>query len=155
MAENQIGLSKYELRCMSTAGCEGAFSHHERSKFLDAKTITALERIEQEHVLRVAGIANLETCPFCPFAAEYPPVEVNKEFWCQNPECEAVSCRLCRMDTHIPKTCEEAKRDNGPSARLTIEEAMSLAMIRKCNKCEHNAPRAPFLRLRTDCGPAV
>ncbi|CAK7199689.1 hypothetical protein SEUCBS139899_002372 [Sporothrix eucalyptigena] len=135
MAENQIGLSKYTLACMSMDGCKAGFSYDQRGLFLDQKTTVALERIEQEHVLREAGIENLETCPYCPFAAEYPPVEINKEFVCQNPECEAVTCRLCRKDTHIPKTCAEVERENGPSARLTIEEAMSAAMIRNCNKC--------------------
>ncbi len=136
MAENQIGLYKYALACMSIDGCLAGFSQDQRCIFLDKKTTIALERIEQEHMLRAAGIENLETCPFCPFAAEYPPVEVNKEFTCQNPDCEAVSCRLCRKGTHIPKTCEEVERENGPSARLTIEEAMSAAMIRNCNQCE-------------------
>ena len=138
MAETQIGLSKYTLECMSMDGCKAGFSYDQRCEFLDQKTTVALERIEQEHVLRMAGIENLETCPFCPFAAEYPPVEVNKEFLCHNPECEAVSCRLCRKESHIPKTCAEAERDNGPSVRLTIEEAMSAAMIRSCNKCKQN-----------------
>ncbi|OAA57067.1 ring finger protein [Niveomyces insectorum RCEF 264] len=140
-AETQIGLSKYTLSCMSMDSCKAGFSYEEQNLFLDAKTRVALERIEQEHILRVAGIENLETCPFCPYAAEYPPVEVNKEFRCRNPDCEEVSCRLCRKETHIPKTCEEVERENGPSARLTIEEAMSLALIRKCNKCN-----TPFIK---------
>ncbi|CAK7222439.1 hypothetical protein SBRCBS47491_004864 [Sporothrix bragantina] len=135
MAETQIGLSKYTLECMSMDSCKASFSYEQRGQFLDQKTTVALERIEQEHVLRIAGIENLETCPFCPFAAEYVPVEENKEFVCHNPECEAVSCRLCRKETHIPKTCAEVERENGPSVRLTIEEAMSAAMIRNCNKC--------------------
>jgi len=87
-------------------------------------------------MLRLAGIENLETCPFCPYAAEYPPVEVDKEFRCQNPECDEISCRLCRKPTHIPKSCAEAEMENGHSARRAIEEAMSSAMIRKCNKCK-------------------
>jgi TRIAD3 protein (E3 ubiquitin-protein ligase RNF216) len=95
----------------------------------------ALELIEQEEVLRLAGIENLESCPFCPYAAEYPPVEENKEFRCENPDCLLISCRLCRQETHIPKACEEAARERGHSARRVIEEAMSAALIRKCNKC--------------------
>ncbi|EFX06015.1 ring finger protein [Grosmannia clavigera kw1407] len=141
MAENQIGLSKYSLACMSTDGCKSGFSRDQQKLFLDEKTRIALERIEQEHILRIAGIENLETCPFCPFAAEYPPAEINKEFQCQNPTCEEVSCRLCRKATHIPKTCAEAERESGPSARLTIEEAMSAALIRSCNMC-----RTPFIK---------
>lgn len=36
---------------------------------------------------------------------------------------------------HVPLTCEEAVREHGFSARRTIKEAMSAAMIRRCNKC--------------------
>lgn len=135
-AETQIGLSKFELNCMSMDGCTAGFSRHQRDIFLDEKTSVALDRIEQEAALRLAGIENLETCPFCPYAAEYPPVEFDKEFRCERPDCEVVSCRLCRKETHIPKTCEEAALEAGHSSRRAIEEAMSAAMIRKCNKCE-------------------
>ncbi|RAL61140.1 hypothetical protein DID88_010479 [Monilinia fructigena] len=134
-AENEIGNSKYELNCMSTDGCEAGFSLEQRNQFLDEPTIIALERNEAEAVLRMAGIENLASCPFCPYAAEYPPVEVNREFRCQAPDCEKVSCRLCKLESHIPKSCEENARENGLSARRQIEEAMSAAMIRKCNKC--------------------
>lgn len=136
MAENEIGLSKYELVCMSMDGCDAGFSNDQRELFLDKNSAIALERIEQEAMLRLAGIDNLETCPFCPFAAEYPPVEIDKEFRCQNPECEYVSCRLCRQETHIPKSCAEVRLENGHSARREIEEAMSAALIRTCNKCK-------------------
>jgi len=135
MAENEIGLSKYHLACMSMDGCEAGFDKDQRDLFLDEKLSVALDRIEKEAVLRLAGIENLETCPNCPYAAEYPPIEVNKEFRCENPECGKVTCRHCRLDTHIPKSCEEAAREVGHSARRVIEEAMSAAMIRKCNKC--------------------
>jgi TRIAD3 protein (E3 ubiquitin-protein ligase RNF216) len=135
-AETQIGLSKFELNCMSMDGCIAGFSKDQQDIFLNEKTAIALERIEQEAALRLAGIENLETCPFCPYAAEYPPVEFDKEFRCERPDCEVVSCRLCRKETHIPKTCEEVALETGHSGRRAIEEAMSAALIRKCNKCE-------------------
>lgn len=141
MAETEVGLSKYHLACMSMDGCTGDFSQDQREIFLTKNLAVALERIEQEAILRMAGIENLETCPFCPYAAEYPPVKENKEFKCDNPECEVVSCRLCRQVTHIPKTCEEVAREAGHSARRQIEEAMSKAMIRTCNKCN-----TPFIK---------
>ncbi|KAH9883625.1 hypothetical protein F4778DRAFT_775109 [Xylariomycetidae sp. FL2044] len=140
-AEAQIGLSKYELTCMSVDGCTAGFSHAQRELFLDKKLSTALCRIEQEAVLREAGIENLETCPFCPYAAEYPTIDVNKEFRCEDPDCGRVSCRLCRKDTHIPKTCAEAAADEGIDARHILEEAMSAALIRTCNKCKN-----PFIK---------
>lgn len=120
---------------MSMDGCSSGFDREQRDLFLDDKLIAALERIEQEASLRLAGIENLTHCPFCDFQAECPPVEVDKEFRCQNPGCEIISCRLCKDETHIPKSCEEAIRENGFSARRVIEEAMSAALIRKCNKC--------------------
>jgi TRIAD3 protein (E3 ubiquitin-protein ligase RNF216) len=135
-AEAQIGMAKYELTCMSMDGCLAGFSRAQRALFLDKKLTTALDRIEQEAVLRMAGIENLETCPFCPYAAEYPPVKVDKEFRCDSPQCQQVSCRLCRKATHIPRTCAEADADRGLDARHVLEEAMSEALIRRCNNCE-------------------
>ncbi|RYP21682.1 hypothetical protein DL765_002143 [Monosporascus sp. GIB2] len=140
-AETQVGYSKYELKCMSMDGCSGGFSYTQRKRFLDKALRTALDRIEQEAVLREAGIESLETCPFCPYAAEYPPVDEDKEFRCEMPGCRRVSCRLCRKETHIPKSCAEVAREEGLTARREIEEAMSEALIRKCNKC-----RNPFVK---------
>ena len=136
LAETQIGLSRSDLTCMSSAGCTAGFARDQQKLFLDQKLLVALERIDIEASLRMAGIENLETCPFCPYAAEYPPVSENKEFSCENEECCTVSCRLCREESHIPMTCEEAARENGHSARQIIEEAMSAALIRRCNKCK-------------------
>lgn len=144
MAEHVVGASKYHLACMSMDGCDATFSRAQRELFLDDNLTTALELIEQEAVLRMAGIENLATCPFCNYAAEYPPVEENKEFRCEKSDCGLVSCRLCRKETHVPKTCDEAARERGVSARRTIEEAMSAALIRKCNKCKNPPlPRIP------------
>lgn len=121
-------------------GC-GIRANDTRSQFLDEMTKIALERCEQEANLRMAGIENLASCPFCPYAAEYPPVEIDKEFRCQAPDCEKISCRLCKLESHIPKSCEEHAKENGLSIRRQIEEAMSAALIRKCNKCS-----APFVK---------
>lgn len=128
--------------------CPGSFLAAERKSYLDGKTISALDRLEQDAVLREANIENLASCPFCPYAAECPPPEEDKEFRCQNPHCRVVSCRLCNKETHIPKTCAEAVADNRDSARHQIEEAMSEAMIRKCNKCE--SPSFSHRRINMD-----
>jgi len=134
-AETEIGNSKYKIKCMSMDGCNAGFSRHMKAQFLDEKLSIALDRNEQEEMLRLAGIENLASCPFCPFAAEYPPVEQDREFRCQAPDCERISCRLCNLESHIPKTCEESAKENGLSVRRQIEEAMSAAIIRTCNKC--------------------
>jgi len=140
-AETEIGNSKYKIKCMSMDGCHAGFSRDMKSQFLDEKTSVALDRNEQEEMLRMAGIENLASCPFCPFAAEYPPAEQDRLFRCQAPDCEKVSCRLCKLESHIPKTCEENAKENGLSIRRQIEEAMSAALIRRCNKCN-----TPFVK---------
>ncbi|KAF4981330.1 hypothetical protein FZEAL_2863 [Fusarium zealandicum] len=140
-AETQIGLSKYELECMSTEGCQAGFCLSERQKFLDEKLTSALDRIEQEAVLRMAGLKDLATCPFCPYAAEYPPIKDNREFTCLAPHCGIVSCRLCSAESHIPKSCEEVAREKGIDMRREVEEAMTAALIRICNKCQ-----TPFIK---------
>lgn len=106
-----------------------------RDQFLDEKTQIALERNLLEANLRMAGIEDLASCPFCPNAAQYPPIEVDKEFRCDAEDCRKTSCRLCKLETHIPKSCEENSKEMGLSVRRQIEEAMSEALIRKCNKC--------------------
>ncbi|KAK2779673.1 ring finger domain-containing protein [Colletotrichum kahawae] len=134
-AETAIGLARFQLNCMSMDGCSHDFSHSQRAIFLNDKLQAALDRIEFEAALQAQGFENLSACPFCPYAADCPPIEEDKEFRCANPECEIVSCRLCKEETHVPRTCEEAAADNGISERRKIEEAMSSALIRKCNKC--------------------
>lgn len=131
-----IGQSRYQLQCLSLDGCSAGFSPGERSRFLDEGLATALDRIEQDAMLRSANIDGLVTCPFCVFAAICGPVEESREFPCQNPDCAVVSCRLCKSESHVPLSCEEAAQKVGISARHQIEEAMSAALIRKCNKCK-------------------
>lgn len=92
--------------------------------------------IEQETVLRLADIENLVSCPFCNYAVEGLPIEVDKELRCLNPDCGIVSCRHCLWESHIPKSCSENLREQGLDARREVEEAMTAALVRKCNKCE-------------------
>lgn len=133
-----IGQQKCELRCLSMDNCDGGFSVEQRNLFLDEGMKKALDLIEQDQAL--ANIPDLARCPFCPYAEEYPPVEENRVFICKNPGCEKSSCRLCQKESHVPQTCEEAAREQGESARHILEEAMSEALIRKCNKCKSTVP---------------
>ncbi|OCK85963.1 hypothetical protein K432DRAFT_438909 [Lepidopterella palustris CBS 459.81] len=143
--ESQMGQSKCRPLCMSTDSCDAEFTNELLKALLDEKIFVRLELMQQQEDIRAAGIQNLEDCPFCDFKAECPPVEVDKEFRCQKPDCKIVSCRLCRLETHIPQTCEEFAKENKLHVRHTVEEAMTKALIRNCNKCKN-----PFVK-ETGC----
>ncbi|SLM40238.1 hypothetical protein LPUS_10983 [Lasallia pustulata] len=135
-AASELGKQKWKLSCMDGSGCEAEFDRAQKLRFLDEKTFQTFERLEQQAAIKQAEMEGLASCPFCDFAAICPPVKVDREFRCRNPECEKVSCRLCEAESHIPLTCEEFKKENGVSERHAVEEAMTAALIRECPKCK-------------------
>lgn len=139
--EVDIGQSRCRPKCMDVSGCSGGFDRVQLLHFLELKTFEALERMQQQEDIRLAGLDDLEECPFCDFKAICPPVDVDREFRCGNPECTKVSCRLCRRETHIPQSCEEFAKENKLTVRHAVEEAMTQALVRSCNKC-----KTPFIK---------
>ena len=134
-ADTEIGNQRYKLNCLDDSGCTAEYSRKERQRALNAKSFDTLERLQQQAELKLANMAGLENCPFCDFAAICPPVKVDKEFRCRNPECEKTSCRLCRKDSHIPMSCKEYKESFGVDERHAVEEAMTKALLKACPKC--------------------
>ena len=135
-ADAEVGQSRYKITCMDGSGCKAEFSNEQKERFLDDKTRETLARLQQQAELREAGLEDLEQCPFCDYAAIYPPVKVNRVFRCANPECEKASCRLCKAADHLPRTCEEQKKEDGVSERHLLEEAMTKAILKACPKCK-------------------
>lgn len=131
----EIGALKCRPKCMDQSGCKDGFPRSLLMQVLDSKTFEKLEQMQQEEDIRLADIGDVESCPFCPFKAVMLPVEVDREFRCGNRDCEKASCRLCKEPSHLPKTCEEIKKDKKIDARHILEEAMTDKLIRKCNKC--------------------
>ncbi|RDK39789.1 hypothetical protein M752DRAFT_52577 [Aspergillus phoenicis ATCC 13157] len=134
-AETQVGLMKYQVQCVDTSGCQANFSRARLQEALGEGLMGKLDNLQQQDEIQQAGLIGLEACPFCEYKAIYPPVEEDREFVCKNPECEMVSCRLCQQESHIPRTCAEAKKEKGIPERHLVEEAMSKALIRPCPKC--------------------
>ncbi|KAG5292198.1 E3 ubiquitin-protein ligase RNF216 [Histoplasma ohiense] len=130
-AKTQIGVMKYEVNCMDTSGCGAGFDRQILAEVLGKSLMNKLEQLQQRDEIAKAELEGLHDCPFCDFKAICPPVEVDREFHCQNPECKKVSCRRCGLASHIPKTCEQANDKKTP-ARQKVEEAMSEALIRTC-----------------------
>ncbi|EME40892.1 hypothetical protein DOTSEDRAFT_74447 [Dothistroma septosporum NZE10] len=131
---SEVGQSRCRVLC--TAGCGAGFARAQLQLLSDKSLFDRLEQLQQEKEIRDAGLDNLEECPFCEYKAILPPVEEDFEFRCANPECEKVSCRRCKAVSHIPLSCEEHAKDNKLNTRHKIEEAMTAALIRSCNKCK-------------------
>jgi TRIAD3 protein (E3 ubiquitin-protein ligase RNF216) len=139
--ETEMGNLKCRPLCFASIECKAAFSRAQLQQILGERSFDRLEHMQQQQDIAAAGLDFLSECPFCDFKAECLPVEVDKEFRCQNTKCGKTSCRLCNKETHIPLSCEEANEDGKLTKRHVVEEAMSAALIRKCNKCQH-----PFIK---------
>lgn len=132
--KTEIGDSRCRVLC--TAGCGSGFEPAQLNLISDKKILQKLADLQQEKDIRDANLEDLEECPFCDYKAIMPPIEVNFEFQCANVECEKVSCRRCKAASHIPISCEQYAKDKKANSRHTIEEAMTAALIRSCNKCK-------------------
>lgn len=132
--KSEVGDSRCSVLC--TAGCGSGFAHAQLHRLADKQLLSKLEQLQQEKDIREAGLDDLEECPFCDFKMVVPPLEEDFEFRCMNSLCEKTSCRRCRSISHVPQSCEEYAKDNKLSTRHKIEEAMTAAMIRSCNKCK-------------------
>lgn len=139
--ETEMGHMKCRPICFADMECKGAFSRAQLQQILGEQSFDRLEHMQQQQDIAAAGLDFLSECPFCDFKAECLPVEVDKEFRCLNTKCGKTSCRLCNKETHIPLNCEEANKDGKLTKRHVVEEAMTAALIRKCNKCRH-----PFIK---------
>ena len=136
LAESQIGAMKHEMTCMDGSGCKAILSIDGVGRAVATKVVDKLAFYQQQAEISAAGIEGLEQCPHCEYKAICDPIEEDSIFMCQNPDCGKNSCRKCSEASHLPKTCEEAKKDKGLSARHLVEEARSEAMMRKCPKCK-------------------
>lgn len=136
LAENQIGMRRHEMKCMDESGCKEALDLDGIGKAVPIKTFDRLQFNQQQAEIKAANIEGLEQCPLCDFQAICDPPEIDPIFSCQNPDCFKVTCRLCHEISHLPKTCEEVKKDRGLSVRHKVEEARSQAMIRTCPSCQ-------------------
>jgi hypothetical protein len=134
-AKEQIGTLKHEMNCMDISGCAAGLSREALAQALPVTISDKLAEIQQLAEIKAAGLDGLEQCPFCEYQAVCPPIETDTIFECLNPACEKVSCRRCNEESHVPRSCEEAKKDKGLSARHAVEEARSEAMMRTCPKC--------------------
>ncbi|PIA88930.1 E3 ubiquitin-protein ligase [Cercospora beticola] len=137
--KSEVGQSRCGVMC--TAGCGSGYPHAQLHLLEDKQLLEKLEQLQQEKDIRDAELDDLSECPFCDYKAILPSIEEDFEFRCLNPDCEKVSCRRCKAASHIPISCEEHAKDHKLNSRHKIEEAMTAALVRKCNKCSK-----PFIK---------
>ncbi|KAK5939396.1 hypothetical protein PMZ80_008700 [Knufia obscura] len=156
LANSQIGLAKHEMKCMDGSGCQEKLDMDGVGKAVPIKTFDRLLFNEQQNEIAAANIEGLEQCPFCDFKAICEPIEEDPVFSCQNPDCFRVTCRKCHENSHLPKTCEEIKKDRGLDARHKIEEARSEAMMRPCPQCKKMLIKSEGCnKVRCTCGAII
>ncbi|KAK4940841.1 hypothetical protein LTR10_019113 [Elasticomyces elasticus] len=136
LADNQVGMLKYEMRCMDGSGCTAELSNEAVGKAIPILTFDRLALNKQQAEVRLAGIEGLEKCKWCDYQAVCDNVDKDPVFYCLNPECKRATCRKCEMDSHLPKTCEQNQQDNDLHGLHTVEEARSDAIMRSCPKCK-------------------
>lgn len=122
---------KYEFTCCHS-DCDAKFSKEVLESVLDKNVFEKLEKKITLSEIDKASLPNLESCPFCDYKVIIDnPYE--KLFNCLDPDCMKVSCRKCKEPDHLPKDCEEAKKD--VDVRTWIENKINEAMIRTCHQC--------------------
>ncbi|RAH87749.1 hypothetical protein BO86DRAFT_10298 [Aspergillus japonicus CBS 114.51] len=135
-AETQVGMMRYKLQCFDGSGCQAKFDRYGLERALGAKLMQKLDALQQQDEIGQAGLEGLESCPFCDFQGICAPADEDREFRCRNPDCEVVSCRLCKEKSHLPSSCDEARKDKQLPYRHRVEEALSEALIRPCPTCK-------------------
>ena len=122
------------LTCMGE-DCDRPFPYSQLEKCLTKSEIEKYQGRLQEDCLAKAKIPNLQQCPFCEFAAIIP--EQEKVLVCMNPVCLKESCKECKEEwkDHFGLKCNEIEKKPQTNLRVSYEERMTMAKIRKCTKC--------------------
>lgn len=173
-AENQLfgqgnlGIDKatkqpaLELKCFYGGGggggdgCSSGFQRELLEKSLPARTLKKYDDVQCQISVGKAGLDDLCSCPKCDFQAALPPNE--KVFRCPVASCGFESCRDCGEAAHVPLRCEEVEKEVETKGRLTVEEAITEAKIRRCPnpKCRQVFIKSDGCnKVRCGCGKSV
>ncbi|KAB0794949.1 hypothetical protein PPYR_11788 [Photinus pyralis] len=131
-AEIAFGDGKLDFPCLGD--CESHFTLPVLQDVINPKMFSVIASKKQVEEVKAAGIEDLETCPFCDFAAI--PARDDKLFRCLNPQCMKESCRMCKEPSHVPLRCDEVEKDEDVKDRTYIENKMTEGLLRTCYKCD-------------------
>ncbi|XP_041085699.1 E3 ubiquitin-protein ligase RNF216-like [Polyodon spathula] len=132
--EAVFGAGRSELSCMDGT-CQCSFPTSELEKVLPENVLCKYyERLAEEAVAATCA-DELVRCPFCSF-----PALLDKEvflFSCPNARCRKESCRKCHIlwKDHMDMTCDQVAEKDEIRIRVSFEEKMTAARVRKCHQC--------------------
>lgn len=87
---------RHVVRCMDTFGCQQEFPRREVLRFLDKKTLAALDKIQLEASLPKAGVNTfVSICPYCEYVVICGTIEEMTELNCINPACKEPGAHPC------------------------------------------------------------
>jgi TRIAD3 protein (E3 ubiquitin-protein ligase RNF216) len=137
-----------EVKCFHGDDCPSGFDDAFLEKASLSKVLGKLYEVQGQVNIEQAGLANVCRCPQCGFRAVLDTAQ--KVFSGPVHSCRFVSCRYCGEDSHCPLPCEQAKKQI--DGRLTVEEAMSEAIIRKCPTCSQQFVKLVGGCISVSCG---
>ena len=162
-SQGNIGIDKVtklpalELKCFYSGNegdCVAGFDRYSLEKALPKSTLEKYEELQVQVSIEKAGLNDLCTCPKCGFQAVLPTEQ--RVFACPVDDCQFESCRECGEASHIPLRCEEVEKESETKGRLTVEEAITAAKIRKCPKCKKGFVKSDGCnKIRCACGEYV
>ena len=142
--ENELGLQRTVIKC-GGLDCRAMLPKKDIAALLDTKLVQRWDILVAQKTVDRLQIQDMTKCPFCEFQCILPPASQQPLFVCQSGQggCGKVSCRLCDKEEHPLRKCEEAittdskgkQKSNVEKARQELAEALSEALIQKCNKC--------------------
>ncbi|PSN43918.1 hypothetical protein C0J52_03662 [Blattella germanica] len=107
----EIAISEGRCHFLCLTNCLAEFSLRVIQGLLKPTVFSKMILRRQMEEVQAAGIADLETCPFCDFATI--PAANDKVFMCLNPECMRDSCRMAVSDhSDDPETETEMKKSS-------------------------------------------
>jgi len=143
--ESELGQQKTVIRC-GGLDCRAMLPKKDIAALLDTKLVQRWDVLVAQKTVERLQIQDMTKCPFCEFQCILPPPNQQPLFACQSGQggCGKVSCRLCDKEEHPLRKCEEAittdskgkQKSNAEKARQELAEALSDALIQKCNKCQ-------------------
>jgi hypothetical protein len=129
--DNVYGNTRVPLACISSDACTAGYDRSALQAVLTPRSLADYDKYEVELQATRAGVP-LVTCPKCSTTVTIDDPKI-RVLPC--PSCLFKSCMDCGEKAHGSVKCGEVE-EKTLQGRLSVEEAISAAKIRKCPGCK-------------------